>query len=146
VKRRDFLKTTGALIAGAALPTNSFADRLDKSGDSFAVDRIILPLNRHWRFNRTFPEGAELKAFDDSVWERVVVPHSNASLPWHSFDEKSYQFVSCYRRRFTLPPAARGRRVFVDFEGVMTASIVWLNGALTDPAQMVCNIFKSFSV
>jgi len=130
VKRRDFLKTTGALIAGAALPTNSFADRPDKSGDSFAVDRIILPLNRHWRFNRTFPEGAELKAFDDSVWERVVVPHSNASLPWHSFDEKSYQFVSCYRRRFTLPPAARGRRVFVDFEGVMTASIVWLNGAL----------------
>ena len=25
-------------------------------------------------------------------------------------------------------------------------TIVWLNGALTDPAQMVCNIFKSFSV
>jgi len=49
-------------------------------------------------------------------------------LPWHSFDEKSYEFVSCYRRRFKLPPEARGHRVLVDFEGVMTASTVWING------------------
>ncbi|MGE5127176.1 MAG: glycoside hydrolase family 2 protein, partial [Betaproteobacteria bacterium] len=33
-----------------------------------------------------------------------------------------------YRRRFRLPPEARGRHVFVDFEGVMTASTVWING------------------
>jgi beta-galactosidase len=56
------------------------------------------------------------------------VPHTNIRLPWHSFDEKSYEFVSIYRRRFRLPASARGRRVFVDFEGVMTASTVWLNG------------------
>ena len=49
-------------------------------------------------------------------------------LPWHSFDEKNYEFVSIYRRRFKLPPEVRGRRVFVDFEGVMTASTVWING------------------
>jgi beta-galactosidase len=36
--------------------------------------------------------------------------------------------VSLYRRRFKLPPEARGKRVFVDFEGAMTASTVWLNG------------------
>jgi beta-galactosidase len=36
--------------------------------------------------------------------------------------------VSLYRRRFKLPPEARGKHVFVDFEGVMTASTVWLNG------------------
>ena len=56
------------------------------------------------------------------------MPHTNLRVPWHSFDEKSYEFVSIYRRRFRLPAAARGRRVFVDFEGVMTASTVWLNG------------------
>ena len=49
-------------------------------------------------------------------------------LPWHSFDEKTYEFVSIYRRSFKLPPEVRGRRVFVDFEGVMTASTVWING------------------
>jgi beta-galactosidase len=58
----------------------------------------------------------------------VVVPHTNVRLPWHGFDGKTYQFVSIYRRRFRLPPGARGKHIFVDFEGVMTASTVWLNG------------------
>ena len=43
------------------------------------------------------------------------------SLPWHSFDDKDYEFVSTYRRRFSTPAAAKGKRVFVDFEGAMTA-------------------------
>jgi beta-galactosidase len=58
----------------------------------------------------------------------VVVPHTNIKLPWHSFDDKDYEFVSIYRRRFKLPSEARGKHVFVDFEGVMTASTVWING------------------
>jgi beta-galactosidase len=57
-----------------------------------------------------------------------MVRDTNLRVPWHSFDEKTYEFVSVYRRRFRLPAGARGRRVFVDFEGVMTASTVWLNG------------------
>ena len=36
--------------------------------------------------------------------------------------------MSIYRRRFKLPPEAKGKHVFVDFEGVMTASTVWING------------------
>ena len=91
---------------------------------------MSLPINRNWRFKREFPQGAQARAFDDSKWDEVVVPHSNVRLPWHGFDDKSYQFVSAYRRRFDLPPQARGRRVFADFEGVMTASTVWLNGEL----------------
>ena len=69
-----------------------------------------------------------MKDFDDSGFERVVIPHSNTHLPWHSFDNKEYEFVSVYRRHFKVPQEARGRHVFVDFEGVMTASTVWLNG------------------
>jgi beta-galactosidase len=57
-----------------------------------------------------------------------VIPHTNVPLPWHGFDDKEYEFVSLYRRRFRLPTEAAGRRVFVDFEGVMTASTVWING------------------
>ncbi len=33
-----------------------------------------------------------------------------------------------YRKTFTLPDAARGRRVFVEFEGVYMNSEVWVNG------------------
>ena len=58
----------------------------------------------------------------------MVVPHTNIMLPWHSFDEKSYEIISLYRRKFKLPAEAKGKRVFVDFEGVMTASTVWING------------------
>jgi beta-galactosidase len=68
------------------------------------------------------------KGFDDSSFDLVVVPHTNVRLPWHGFDEKQYEFVSLYRRRFRLPEEAHGKRVFVDFEGVMTASTVWING------------------
>jgi beta-galactosidase len=89
---------------------------------------MLLPLNRNWRYSRTQVEGAHNKDFDDSGFEKVIIPHANARVPWHSFDEHSYQFVSVYRRRFRLPPQARGRHVFVDFEGVMTASTVWING------------------
>ena len=49
-------------------------------------------------------------------------------LPWHNFDDKEYEFLSTYRRRFKTPPNLAARRVFVDFEGSMTASTVWING------------------
>ena len=90
--------------------------------------RIVLPINRNWRYSPAATPAARAPEFDDTSFARVTVPHTNIRLPWHSFDEKSYEFVSIYRRRFRLPAEALGRRVFVDFEGVMTASTVWLNG------------------
>jgi beta-galactosidase len=85
-------------------------------------------MNRDWRYSRSAVPEARMKDFDDSGFERVVIPHSNTRLPWHSFDDKEYEFVSVYRRHFKVPQEADGRHVFVDFEGVMTASTVWLNG------------------
>src|SRR3954469_4693454 len=90
--------------------------------------RLVLPMNRKWRYSQAFVEGGHDKNFDDSKFEPVVIPHTNIPLPWHGFDEKTYEFVSLYRRHFKLPPAARGKHVFVDFEGVMTAATVWING------------------
>jgi beta-galactosidase len=126
--RRNFLRTTSTVLAGATLARKSFAGSPVSAGDSPAAGRTVLPINRNWRYNRSFVQGAHDKTFDDSAFDKVVVPHTNIKLPWHSFDEKSYEFVSIYRRRFKLPADARGRRVFVDFEGVMTASTVWING------------------
>jgi beta-galactosidase len=123
--RRNFIKTTGTVIAGATFVTNAFADPAGQTGSS---GRMIVPINRGWRYNPSIVPGGHERNFDDSAFERVVVPHSNIKLPWHSFDDKSYEFVSLYRRRFKLPAQARGRHVFVDFEGVMTASTVWING------------------
>jgi beta-galactosidase len=120
--RRDFLKTTGSIIAGATVSSGLPAAAQSDAG------RIVLPINRNWRYSPMVTPGAHEREFDDSHFVRVTVPHTNLRVPWHSFDEKSYEFVSIYRRRFRLPASARDRRVFVDFEGVMTASTVWLNG------------------
>src|SRR5882757_5486613 len=88
----------------------------------------MLPMNRGWRFSPKVVEGDTSREFDDKAFTRVVIPHTNKVLPWHSFDDKEYEFISTYRRHFKLPRTPRGQRVFVDFEGAMTASTVWING------------------
>ena len=128
MQRRDFLKTTGTLIAGATL-ARRVSDAETVGTNSASGGRLILPIpTANGGSGATPIEAAHAKDFDDSGFEQVVIPHTNIRLPWHSFDDKSYEFISIYRRHFKLPPEAKGRRVFVDFEGVMTASTVWLNG------------------
>jgi beta-galactosidase len=124
--RRDFMKAATTLLASAALQRSDFAQAPAPGSANGA--RLVLPMNRGWRYSPSFVEGGHDPDFDDSKLVRVVVPHTNVALPWHGFDDKTYEFVSLYRRRFRLPPEARGQRVFVDFEGVMTASTVWING------------------
>ena len=126
--RREFLKS-GSAAAAAALAPQALSQ---SNAAAPAAGRSILPINRNWRFSKptaaTAMPAAHAKDFDDSGFDTVVVPHTNITMPWHSFDEKSYQFISLYRRRFKLPAETKGKRVFVDFEGVMTASTVWING------------------
>ena len=124
--RRDFIKLAGATAASAVISTT--AARSEQTQRSSG--RRILPINRGWRYHPAWVNGAEGTTFDDSAFQRVVVPHTNIELPWHSFDDKDYEFVSTYRRRFKYPKYADGKRVFVDFQGVMTASTVWINGQL----------------
>src|ERR1700685_2109422 len=122
--QRDFMKAATTLLASAALQRTDFAQASGAENRA----RMVLPMNRGWRYSPSFVESGHEIDFDDSEFAPVVVPHTNLALPWHGFDDKTYEFVSLYRRRFKLPPEARGQRVFVDFEGVMTASTVWING------------------
>ncbi|MBA2362202.1 MAG: glycoside hydrolase family 2 protein [Chloroflexia bacterium] len=92
------------------------------------MTRSIYPMNQNWLYGgEATPESTEI-GFDDSSFERVTIPHANTLLPWHSFDDRDYQFISVYRRHFTPLADLRGRRVFADFGGVMTAATVFLNG------------------
>ncbi|MCC7155503.1 MAG: glycoside hydrolase family 2 protein [Bryobacterales bacterium] len=111
--RREFLLATAA---GGAVQAQT----------SSVSMRKIYSLNRKWLYGgkvRDVAPGA-----DDSKWERITLPHANVLLPWHSFDEKDFQFVSTYRRHFKAAPEWNGRRVFADFAGAMTASTVSING------------------
>lgn len=92
------------------------------------MSREIFDLGRGWRYRDSVPPGFAAPDFDDSTWEQVCVPHANRVLPWHSFDDADIRFVSAYRRRVRVPDHDAGHRVFVDFDGVMTAATVLVNG------------------
>ena len=123
MRRREFLKTSATVAAAATLPAVSLAAPAPEEHA-----RVVLPINRNWRYHPSKVSGAEAPAFDDAKFERIVIPHTNIKMPWHNFDDKIYEFVSTYRRKFKYPAAAKGKRVFVDFEGAMTASTVYING------------------
>jgi beta-galactosidase len=113
--RRSFLLAGGAgLAAMAAAPQ--------------PTKRRIFPLNRNWLYGGKNVEGASAPAFNDRAFARVSLPHANVVLPWHSFSDKSYEFISIYRRHIRFPADLRSHRIFVDFDGAMIAAKVTFNG------------------
>jgi len=104
-------------------------------GASAAQSRHELPMDADWRFSLGDPGDAEKITFDDNAWRKLDVPHD-----WSiegPFDEKNPTGgaggflpagVGWYRKHFTLPAAYAQRRVFIDFDGVMANSDVWING------------------
>ena len=125
IDRRRFIQAAGAGVAGATLISKFSKVSLAAANSS---QRIVFPLNHKWLYSeKNIPGGTSL-GFNDAGFTRVTIPHTNKLLPWHGFDDKDYQFVSLYRRHFRIPSGLTGRRVFVDFGGVMTAAVVTLNG------------------
>jgi beta-galactosidase len=123
MNRRTFL--IGSAMAAGALQAQTKTKSNTVAPDA---NRRTYELNRKWLFGGKAPAGFSQPTFDDSKWERVTLPHTNVRLPWHSFEEKDFQFVSGYRRHFQALTGWKGKRVFVDFAGTMTAAKVSVNG------------------
>jgi beta-galactosidase len=86
--------------------------------------RVTQPLNSGWTFR--------LSSGGPAQWSRVDVPHTwnrigNEGTQRSSLSNDS-QGVGWYRLHFKTPPAAAGRRYFLQFDGVGTVADVWLNG------------------
>jgi len=79
--------------------------------------------NDDWWFA---PEQVSLDAPDGS-FEAITLPHTNKTFPHHNFDNREYQFISTYRKRFHLSRDDQ-TLTFLDFAGVMLACTVYLNG------------------
>lgn len=99
-----------------------------------AAERRTTPLADGWRFVQGDPEGAETATFDDSGWARVSVPHDWAIAGPFDVEARAGGAggflptgVAWYRRILNVRPAP-GRRVFVELDGVMERSGVWING------------------
>jgi beta-galactosidase len=88
-----------------------------------------------WRFVRGDVKSAQRLEFDDAQWRRLAVPHDWSIEGPYDRDAPTGRGggylpagVGWYRKSFPLPAEDAGRRVFVDFDGVMAHSDVWING------------------
>ncbi len=137
-------------LASAGL---SFAQRidLDVAGDS---PRRVYQMDKAWKFHRGHlsqpkPRGhhwvyKSVKAgaargpaafqYDDSSWRKVNIPHDyvvegsfkhDKTLVSHGFLDRPEGW---YRRQFLLPEEARGKSIWLYFDGVFGQSQVWVNG------------------
>ncbi len=103
-------------------------------GVAEATPRMITPLQDDWRFIQADPEGAETSTLDDASWRAVTVPHDWAIAGPFDPDAKAAgengflpSGVAWYRKTLDLKPQP-GRRYFIEFDGIMERSGVWVNG------------------
>jgi beta-galactosidase len=73
--------------------------------------------------------------FDDRGWRLLDLPHDWAiegpfsqDLPGET-GKLPWQGTGWYRKRFEIPAADAGKSVFLEIDGAMSYSAVWLNGA-----------------
>jgi beta-galactosidase len=110
--------------------------------------RSVLALDDDWRFHRGEAPEAVLASFGDSTWRQVDVPHDY--VVEETFTEKNpepragapvrqdwfwyHAFLptrpAVYRKTFTIPADAAGKRLWLEFDGVFSNSFYWVNGKL----------------
>ncbi len=85
----------------------------------------MISLNNDWEF---VTDWSQEFALGCGSAETVRLPHTVREVPQHYADDKSYQMVSGYRHRLTLPQEAQDKRVFVRFDGAAHIATVYLDG------------------
>ena len=74
------------------------------------------------------PQAKELR-YDDSAWRRVTLPRPfNEDEAFRLDIHDLTDTIVWYRKHFRLPKGSRGKKVFVEFEGVRQAGDFYLNG------------------
>ncbi len=86
---------------------------------------MMYSLCDHWEFHMQWNEEF-LRGGGAAV--PVRLPHTVRELPLHYIDPADYQMVCGYRRELCLPPEAKGRRIFLQFDGAAHIATVYVNG------------------
>jgi len=105
------------------------------SAQSITRARKIIPFDNDWRFLKSDASGAEKPEFDDSQWRKLDVPHDwsiegpfDPNSPAGGAGAFLPNGVGWYRKQFTLQDYGANARVFIQFDGVLANSDVWING------------------
>ena len=97
--------------------------------------RITTSFDLDWHFLKADVSGAEQPTFDDAAWRTLAVPHDwSIECPYDQNSPTSHgggylpSGIGWYRKHFTIPTGCARRRAFIEFDGVMANSDVWING------------------
>lgn len=96
-------------------------------------ERVNLLFNFDWKFKLGEVQNAESPAFDDADWRRLDLPHDfQIEMPWNEKANRSRGFkdmaTGWYRKTFDADKTWQGKRVMLDFEGIMLHGDAYLNG------------------
>ena len=147
MRRRDFMGVAAAGLVAIAAPSVPWklwaADapgtprRRDNFNDGWLFHRQAHGGGALGSFDRDPTLGTEVEpkfraatqiAYDDSDWDSIFLPHT-----WNAFDGSDdqpgyFRGIGWYRKHFRLGEEVRGKRVFLEFEGVNQVCEIWLNG------------------
>lgn len=89
--------------------------------------REKLSLDQDWRFH--------LGDFDVRDWEVISLPHDwAAGQPFSEENAPDWGYKpkgkGWYQKSFLLPESAKGKSLFIEFEGIATHAAIYFNGSL----------------
>ena len=123
-----------ALLSGA-IPVQAYAANLPVEGKAVQAEaeegREKLNFNQGWKFvRRSIPEAVDVDYDRTELerWENVDLPHSVRLEEYNNSGGKNYQGPAMYRKHFYLPESYEKKKLFIEFEGVMGVTDVWVNG------------------
>jgi beta-galactosidase len=124
---------TGGIVTGGTTGGGGGVTTIQPVGNRV---RTIMPLDRNWLFNKGDASGADGAAFADSTWRPVNLPHDwsvegpfSQTAPMTGRGGYLASGIGWYRNHFTLPSnVTSGQQVYVEFDGVMANSTVYING------------------
>lgn len=98
---------------------------------AFATGREKYNFNSGWLLKVGDIPSAESRSYKDSDWKRVTLPHAfNEDEAFKVNIKDLTDTVVWYRKHFTMPKSARGKKVFIEFEGARQGVDFYVNGKL----------------
>ena len=94
-------------------------------------ERARYNFNSQWLMHVGDEAAASLSGYDDSRWTPVTLPHAFNEDEAFRHDIKDLtDTLVWYRKHFSLPSSARGKKVFIEFEGARQGIDCYVNGEL----------------
>jgi beta-galactosidase len=97
--------------------------------------RTIIPFDRDWKFYKGDITGGEKLSLNEASWRSVDIPHDwsiegpyDRNNPTSSGGGYLPAGIGWYRKTFPAFPRYVRKKVFIEFDGIMANSDVWING------------------